>query len=363
MTVRFFGRGSMLRIWQVAVIAAALAGAFLPLSPMAVERWYAGGYPAWQARLTSLSNHTSFALLDLLIVATAAAWLGLAVRDFAGVHGRWSIGLRVIVRTMVWAAAAYLAFLLLWGLNYRRVRLIEVLSFDAARVTPAAVADAAATAVDRVNALYGAGRAEAWPGPPPVDSTLADALNRALADIGRRHRVVPGRPKSSMLDGYFIRAGIDGMTDPFFLETLVASNLLPFERPFVVAHEWGHLAGIADEGEANFIGWLACVRGSPAAQYSGWLFLYGELAQAVSDRDRASIAARLAPGPRGDLRAMRERFLRHLNPRVSAVGWRVYDSYLKANRVEAGAASYAEVVRLVVGARLPSGLEPLSRRP
>ena len=72
------------------------------------------------------------------------------------------------------------------------------------------------------------------------------------------------------------------------------------------------------------------------------------------------MAARLAPGPRADLRAIRERFLRHVNPRVSAAGWRVYDSYLKANRVEAGAASYAEVVRLVVGARLPSGWEPLS---
>jgi hypothetical protein len=43
------------------------------------------------------------------------------------------------------------------------------------------------------------------------------------------------------------------MTDPFFLETLVASDVLPFERPFLVAHEWSHLAGIADEGEANFV--------------------------------------------------------------------------------------------------------------
>ena len=42
-------------------------------------------------------------------------------------------------------------------------------------------------------------------------------------------------------------------------------------------------------------------------------------------------------------------------------GWRVYDSYLKANRVEAGAASYAEVVRLVLGARLASGGAPLSQ--
>jgi hypothetical protein len=41
-----------------------------------------------------------------------------------------------------------------------------------------------------------------------------------------------------------------------------------------------------------------------------------------------------------------------VSPRVSRAGWRVYDSYLKANRVEAGTASYDEIVRLVLGARV-----------
>ena len=151
------------------------------------------------------------------------------------------------------------------------------------------------------------------------------------------------------------------MTDPFLLETLVVSDLLPFERPFVIAHEWGHLAGIGDEGEANFLGWLTCVRATPPAQYSGWLFLYSELTASLPGRDRAAAAATLDPGPRADLRAIRDRLARNVSPRISAAGWRVYDSYLKANRVEAGAASYAEVVRLVLGARLASGGAPLSQ--
>jgi hypothetical protein len=73
----------------------------------------------------------------------------------------------------------------------------------------------------------------------------------------------------------------------------------------------------------------------------------------VRGRDRATIAAALAPGPRADLQAIRDRFAREVNPVVSTAGWRVYDSYLKANRVQAGAASYAEVVRLVLGVQLP----------
>ena len=343
-----------------ALVGMALAAALVPLSPAVVERLYSARfYAALQPGVTSFSNLLPFALLDALLIITAALWLGLAARDL-GRFDRWRAARRAGARTITWAAGAYLAFLMLWGFNYRRVRLVERLPFDAARVTPEAVTRAARLAADRANELFDPKRAEDAPASGPVDPTVAAALNRALEDIGRAHRVVPARPKSTLLDAYFRRAGVDGMTDPFFLETLIASDLLPFERPFTVAHEWSHLAGIADEGEANFVAWLACVRASPAAQYSGWLFLYRELAAAVPEYDRPSVAARLGRGPRADLRAIRERVLRHVNPRVSAAGWRVYDSYLKANRVQAGAASYAEVVRLVVGARLPSGRDPMA---
>ena len=119
-----------------------------------------------------------------------------------------------------------------------------------------------------------------------------------------------------------------------------------------MAHEWSHLAGIADEGEANFTAWLSCARGAPPNAYSGWLSLYGELAGAVNGPDRAALWNALTPGPRADVLAIRDRYLREVNPRVSTAGWRVYDSYLKANRVTAGAASYDEVVRLVLGTRV-----------
>jgi hypothetical protein len=339
----------------------ALVASVVPLPATGVERLYSERlYSALQPRLTSVSNQLPFAALDILILTAGLLWLALAVRDFTRLHRLWGVARRAGVRTAVWAAGAYLAFLVLWGFNYRRVRLIEALPFDAARVTPDAVTGAARVAAGRVNALYEAGRGErAATG--TGDPALAEAVQRVLADIGRDHRFVAARPKTTMLDWYFRRAGVDGMTDPFFLETLIASGVLPFERPFIVAHEWGHLAGIADEGEANFVGWLACLRASPAAQYSGWLFLYRELMPSVPERARASVASTLAPGPRADLLAIRARLVHDIDPRVSAVGWRVYDSYLKANRVEAGAASYAEVVQLVVGARLRSGWEPLSQ--
>ena len=125
-----------------------------------------------------------------------------------------------------------------------------------------------------------------------------------------------------------------------------------------MAHEWGHLAGFADESEANFIGWLACVHGTPALQYSGWLFLYGELARGLTAQDRAEAGARLTAGPQEDLGAIAARIRRDVKPVVFAGAWRTYDRYLKANRVEAGTASYAQVVQLVLGTRFSADWRP-----
>ncbi len=346
---------------HIAVVAAAVALAVVPIPPALVERFYSGRlYPLFQPALTSASNRLPVALFDILLVSVAVAWLAFAIRD-AAQAGLIRTVVRVVVRTTVWAATLYLLFLAVWGLNYRRVRLADKVPFDASAVTGEAARTAGLVAVARLNALAERAHAEGLAAGAGDDRTLADAFTRALSGIGLNRVVVVGRPKHTLLDWYFRRAGVDGMTDPFLLETLVVGSILPFERSFVVAHEWSHLAGIANEGDANFVGWIACMNGSTAQQYSGWLFIYGELARAVGARDRAALAAALGPGPRADLEAIRARFLREVNPNVSDAGWRVYDTYLKANRVQEGAASYAEVVRLVLGARLPEN--PLAKTP
>jgi len=342
------------------IVAVAVAAAVAPIPAAAVDQVYAAGlYTRVQPVLTTMSNLTPVALLDVLIAVVTAVWIGLAWRDVRRAATRGGAALSILVRTATWTAAFYLLFLAAWGLNYRRVPLVEALPFDAARVNGAAARRAGAAAVERLNALHDRAHAAGWPAAGAIDADLTAGLHAAVADLRRGAVIVPARPKRSALDLYFRRAGVDGMTDPLFLETLIASNVLPFERPFVVAHEWSHLAGFADEGDANFVGFLACMRSSTGAQYSGWLFLYSELAQAIGPRDAAPIAERLGEGPRADLRAIRERFVRHVNPRVAAAGWRAYDAYLRVNRIEAGTKSYALVVRLALGASLPSGAQVL----
>jgi hypothetical protein len=342
------------------LIALAIGLALAPLPRTAVERWYSTAvFPLLQGVLTRASNVVPFALFDVAILVLIGAGVWLFARDLRA-RTRWSTLLgRWGLRLATTAAVVYIAFALIWGLNYRRVPLAGRFRQDEAAVSLEGVARLAQIAVDQLNTHYHAAHAAEASGGSSVDPSLAASFERALHLIGLEHRAVPGRPKRSLLDPYFRAASVAGMTNPFFLETLIVSDLMPVERPMVIAHEWSHLAGINDEGEANFVAWLTGVHGTPAAQYSAWLFMYEQALSSLRRDQRGEVARRLEPGPREDLRAIAARQRRNVRPAVANTGWRVYDQYLKANRVPSGAASYAEVVRIVLQTRFEGDWKPV----
>ena len=344
--------------WRLALLGLALVAALTPLSPDIVESVYSTGvYPPLQAALTSLSNRIPIALFDVFIGLVVIAWMALLGRDIA--RCAWvQVASRLALRTATLAAALYLLFLATWGLNYRRVPLEDKLEFDYRAVTPQAAVDLAQTAVLELNRLFAPRQTSHVMPAGDVDPALARAFADAQRQLGMTLLAVPGRPKPTLLDRYFSAASIDGMTDPYFLETMTLGGLLPVERPMIVAHEWAHLAGYADEGEANFIGWLVCLNGNPFARYSAWLFLYAETMHGLEPPARAAVSAHLDQGPKQDLAAISQRIRRHVKPAISAIGWGVYDQYLKANGIERGTRSYTDVVRLVLGTRLGATAVP-----
>jgi hypothetical protein len=252
--------------------------------------------------------------------------------------------LRMLLTLITLASALYLVFLVLWGLNYRRMPLEAKLAFDESKVTPAAAFTLGEYAVAQVNATYSAAHGDLQEGP-----TLEMAFAAAQQALGSSRPAVPGVPKRSILELYFRTAAIDGMTDPYFLEVIINPDALPFELPFIKSHEWAHLAGHAHEAEANFLAWLTCTRGNALARYSGWLAIYEHVAGSMSKADRTALAAKLEAGPRQDLQEASKRYLRS-SPVVRYTTREVYDTYLRANRVNEGIASYSAVVRLMLGA-------------
>ena len=334
-------------VFAFGTIALAVVAAVAPMPPSLVERLFSAGlYPLVQPVLTRLSNLVPFALFDVLLVTVAI----LTLLWLKGVFVRFRTGLwRFLARMTTLVAVLYLAFLAVWGLNYRREPLRRTLGFDQTRVTRAALRRLADRAVAELNALH-PGLPAHWPDWPELRPQLAAAFERAQRQVGPSWRVELGDPKRSLLNQYFKRTATDGMVNPFSLEVLVNRDVLPFERPFVAAHEWGHLAGRADESEASFVGWLACMHGPPAARYSAWISLYGAIAGGLPREERAAVGEALADGPRRDLRALAERIARQSTPFVRHASQAAYDRFLKANRLEAGVASYGLVVTLLLGA-------------
>ena len=162
-------------------------------------------------------------------------------------------------------------------------------------------------AIRRMNGLYEEAHRIGWEPDPRYDRALLDAYAFVQQKLGDASAAVPGRLKSSIYGPYFRWTTVDGMVDPFALEVLANPDLLPFERTFVAAHEWAHLAGFADESEANFVAWLTCIRAGAAAQYSGWLSLYWQIGSEVGCGRSSSLVGggRGRPAPRraGDQRS------------------------------------------------------------
>lgn len=344
------------------LVCLAAIAAVVRLDAGAVERQFSVGvFPYLQRILTPISNAVPFALFDLITIGGAAALVAVLVRGVR--HARREHRLRplrgALVRIAAALAAVYLLFLGTWGLNYRRLPMSERLVLDAAAPDGDAVRQLGFSAAERMNALYADAHRIGWVSDPREDETLRSAFAFIQSKLSDAPPAVPGRLKWTIYGPYFRWTGVDGMINPLALEVLANPDLLPFERAFVAAHEWAHLAGYAHEAEASFVAWLACVRAGLPAQYSAWLYLYWQVIGDVAPADRASLRDALAPGPRQDLDAIAERLRRGQLPTLRIASWRVYDHYLRANRVESGVRSYGEVVTLLLRTRFEDNWVPV----
>ena len=349
---------------RLGLILAALVVAVVPLPSRLVEAWYSRGiYPVLQASITPLSNLVPVALLDLTgLVLVAALGFGFWRRvRAAGIVRALTSG---VVTLLTLTAVVFLLFVVVWGLNYRRLPLDQKIVYDRSRVTREAALRLGDYALREVNGLHASAHgSESEPAGGSADRSqpaLETAFASAQRMLGSERLAVPGVPKRSLLERYFRVAAIDGMTDPFFLEIILNPDTLPFERPFVLMHEWAHLAGYADESEANFVAWLACAQGDAMARYSGWLAIFEHVVASLPRADRVTLTSQLAAGPRRDLQAAAARYAR-ASPVVRTAARDVYDTYLRANRVSEGVASYTAVVRLMLGAGLEDGGGPRLR--
>jgi hypothetical protein len=327
-------------------VAAVLA---TPWPTWLVEHLYSRRlYPRIQHVLTGLTNSVAWAVMDAMLIGAALYVLWRLVRTVVAARDRgvgsalWELGRRLL-RTSAMIAAV---FLLVWGMNYRRVPLEQALRGES-QVTVSAediqrLAEAAATSARDTRPVD-----TLTPSLDELATRLAPSFQAALQSLGYPPITIVGRPKVSVvLTPFFTAAGVTGMVNPLALESIIYPELLPFERPMVLAHEWAHLAGVADEADASAVAWLTCTRAGADLAYSGHLFLVIESSGAVPRTVWRDVRATLGPGVISDLAALTQRLTRQ-EPVVRDTAFKVYDGYLRSNSVPDGVRSYSRVLRVL----------------
>jgi len=187
----------------------------------------------------------------------------------------------------------------------------------------------------------------------PADEILAGA-----ADIYRGAealfpmlalRDVP--PKAARYSRLLSHVETTGFYFPFTGEANINVDPPPALIPATVAHEMAHQRGVASELEANFVAILACSEsGSAAYEYSGWLFGFIHLGNALYGCDPETygdIAARLPAEVWKDLRD-NDAYWAGFDSPAAEVSTAVYDTMLRSYGQDLGVRSYGAVVDLIL---------------
>jgi hypothetical protein len=348
---------------QILIILAAIALTSIPFPAGWVESYYSSGlYPHLSSIVKPLAASSPVALSDVFLVALVAGlplWWTWRIRA-AGVGKKWAAAGRAALATLTLAAFLICGFELLWGLNYQRVRLSAKLDWSANRVTPAAALALARTNILQLNAAAATAHAQEMPPAEKWRDDLEFSFRQVVAKVGGPADFRGVAPRRSLLAPLLAAEGCDGFINPFGYEVILDNETLSFEQPFLLAHEWAHLAGFADESEANFIGILACLRSDvPVIRYSGRLNLSFYLPRRSPNTNEPLPA--LSPRVANDIAAMHARVQKHYQPAVANLQSGIYNQFLKANHVQAGIRSYGQVAQLVVGTRFETNWTPVLR--
>jgi hypothetical protein len=275
-------------------------------------------------------------------------------------HRTWSAR-SLIFGTVSTISAVFALFYILWGFNYARPGVIERLELFAVPLDTTALSQEFEYATEELLSWAIKNELEIQDGLHSFNRSherlLADQVAKTVEPMGYKDIARP-RGRRIFPKGILLRFSTAGIYIPFSGEGHVDAGMLPVQYPFTMAHELAHGFGVTNEGECNFIAYLACKEvDDPLIRFSGllsyWRYIAFEYRKQFPQRyqQRIDDLPVLITQALNDIRTNNAKY-----PDIMpAVRDAVYDTYLRSNGVKEGLVSYSMIVRMVHAYRVQQG--------
>ena len=322
--------------------------------PNVVDMIYPYVTRSLQTGLAEYSAGVDFLLWQTLALVGALILLVLVVLMFLL---RWN---PIQFAGWVLAAVSALFFLhtAMYGLNTYAGSLAEDMHMEVQEYTVKQLEDAAGYYRDQANLL--ANQIRRTPSGEP-DYPEFEALAASAGDgfrvltYERFYPVFAGSTlpvKKLGWSGMYTSMQITGVTIPFTGEAAVNPEIPVVSMPLTMCHEMAHRMCIANERDANFAGYLACVFNPDVNfQYSANFMALRYCLSTLSGAD-STAASRVRTGMNANLRADMEAydafFAAHKKESYAKAADKINDTYIKTSGDSEGVKSYGNVTDLLV---------------
>ena len=305
-------------------------------------------YPCFSYILSSFSNLFPFAIGDLFIFLSIAGIIIYPIYARLRKKTPWK---KILLRDGEYLLWVYVWFYLAWGLNYSQKNFYQRTEIPYTAYTPENFQKFVNEYITRLNRSY-----------TPINSINRDLIReetvrlyKQLSDSLGVHRPPHDAPrvKTMMFTPFISMVGVTGSMGPFFCEFTLNGDLLPANYPATYAHELAHLLGITSEAEANFYAYQVCTRSQvQAIRFSGYLsvlpHVLNNARRLMAEEEYAQLFRRIRPEIIGLAKKNSEYWMKKYNPVIGRIQDRIYDLYLKGNKIESGRKNYSEVVGLLI---------------
>ena len=342
-------------------------------------------YPIIGSFLSPISGLFPFALGDLFI-ALSIVWVffypiyeikwrkQLAKRFFflaakRGCYPKKKVVFGRVAEYLLWV---YAWFYIAWGLNYSQPNIYCRTGMKPVEVSEAKFREFAYRYADSINYLseerrvkseetaFDTQRESQFNGmvDDGLKNRVRDAVLKGYNEIGAKEGINAPfnqhpHAKTMLFTPLSSMSGVTGSMGPFFCEFTLNGDIRPHDYPAIYAHEFAHLLGIANEGEANFYSYIVCTASSDkAVKFSGYYHIFFHVLRNVFDilgeKEGEKFLKYIRPEIIQLAKSDRNYWLSKRCKVLDAAQDFIFDLYLRGNHVSEGRKSYSGVVGLIL---------------